>query len=101
MVRGEMSYLVDPCCMLFVVVFLWFSCYLVIGCWSRCCFLLLLVVVAVIQVLNGELRGRGWVTLPVPHVGRKANSGCYKTPGERTERAGPGLKLLGMLMFFL
>lgn len=30
------------------------------------------------MVLNGELRGRGWVTLPVPRRGRKANSGCYK-----------------------
>lgn len=30
------------------------------------------------MVLNGELRGCGWVTLPVPRLGRKANSGCYK-----------------------
>lgn len=30
------------------------------------------------MVLNGELRGCGGVTLPVPRLGRKANSGCYK-----------------------
>ncbi|CAK9038991.1 unnamed protein product [Durusdinium trenchii] len=30
------------------------------------------------MVLEGQLRGRGWVTLPVPRVGRRANSGCYK-----------------------
>ena len=33
------------------------------------------------KVLNGELRGCGWVTLPVPRLGRKANSGCYKLLG--------------------
>ncbi|CAL1135982.1 unnamed protein product, partial [Cladocopium goreaui] len=33
------------------------------------------------MVLNGELRGCGWVTLPVPRLGRKANSGCYKLLG--------------------
>jgi len=30
------------------------------------------------MVLEGQLRGCGWVTLPVPRLGRRANSGCYK-----------------------
>ena len=32
-------------------------------------------------VLDGELRGCGWVTLPMPRRHRKASSGCYKTLG--------------------
>eukprot|EP00913_Durusdinium_trenchii_P004585 g4259.t1 len=35
------------------------------------------------MVLEGQLRGRGWVTLPVPRVGRRANSGCYKNEAIR------------------
>ncbi|CAJ1439571.1 unnamed protein product [Effrenium voratum] len=30
------------------------------------------------MVLDGQLRGRGWTTLPAPRLGRTAATGCYK-----------------------